>query len=541
MALPRQASFEDLGTPLFEVTFCVVDIETTGGSPRDSGITEIGAVKVRGGEVIGTFQSLVDPGMPIPPFITILTGITHAMVVSAPPIDEVLPAFLEFCGDAVIVGHNVSFDLGFLQSEARRLGYPRLENRSADTHKLARRLIRNEVRNLRLATLASHFRSPVTPIHRAFDDAMATSHVFHSLLERAGTLGVTALEDLMVLPTARGSSDYRKIHLARELPRKPGVYLFRDRDGNVIYVGKATNLRTRVTSYFHGDDRRSTTDMLRRLESIEPVVCSGDLEAQVTELRLIHAHRPPFNRASRPPKSNHFVTLTGESFPRLSLTRTIHRDALMILGPFRSRRAAETVMTALWDATPIRRCSGRPGRRSGKCAPAQLGLAACPCDGDLDAGEYSVVVESVIRSVAADPAPLSDRLRDRMTTLALEQRFEEAAWVRDRHQALARAVERRSRWQTLIAAGRIEAVSADGEHAIIDRGRLAASWRAGEPPPLIPIEVPDGDDPEVPDSTGTAAEVDLVWKWLTQPGTRLVQGSLEAPPVSMPALDRLAG
>ncbi len=541
MAPPLQASFEDLGTPLFDVTFCVVDLETTGGSPRDSGITEIGAVKVRGGEVIGTFQTLVDPGMPIPPFITILTGITHAMVISAPPIDEVLPAFLEFCGDSVVVGHNVSFDLGFLQSEARRLGYPKLANRSADTHKLARRLIRNEVHNLRLATLAAHFRSPVTPIHRAFDDAMATSHVFHALLERAGSLGVTALEDLMVLPTARGSSDYRKIHLARELPRKPGVYLFRDRDNTIIYVGKAKNLRTRVTSYFHGDDRRSTTDMLRRLESIEPIVCSGELEANVTELRLIHAHRPAFNRASRPPRANHFVTLTNEAFPRLSITRTIHADALMTLGPFRSRRAAETVLTALWDATPIRRCTGRSGLRKGKCAPAQLGVAFCPCDGTLRPEDYAPVVAAVVASVDADPGPLSDRLRDRMTALALEQRFEEAAWIRDRHQALAKAIERRSRWQTLVAAGRVEAISEDGEHAMVDHGRMVASWQEGSPPPLIPIAVDETPEAEVPDSTGTAAEVDLIWKWLHRPGTRLVQGSLDAPTVSMPALERLAG
>ncbi|HSO49286.1 MAG TPA: exonuclease domain-containing protein, partial [Acidimicrobiia bacterium] len=170
MSALLQPSFDDLSTPLFDVTFCVLDLETTGGSPLNCAITEIGAVKYRGGELIGTFQTLVDPGLPIPPSITVLTGITEAMVVDAPGIGEALPSFLEFIGDSVIVGHNVRFDLSFLRAAGTQLGYEPLSNDSVDTAGLARRLVRDEVRNLRLQTLSAHFRSPVTPIHRALDD-----------------------------------------------------------------------------------------------------------------------------------------------------------------------------------------------------------------------------------------------------------------------------------------------------------------------------------------------------------------------------------
>src|SRR5690606_4519068 len=131
--------------------------------------------------------------------------------------------------------------------------------------------------------------------HRALEDARATVHVLHALLERAGTIGVTALEDLLALPTVKGSPDYRKIDLARALPRSPGVYLFRDRDGTVFYVGKAKNLRTRVMSYFHGDGRRSVSAMLRELDRVDHLVCATELEAEITELRLIHAHLPRHN------------------------------------------------------------------------------------------------------------------------------------------------------------------------------------------------------------------------------------------------------
>ena len=430
MTLAYQPSFEEMGTPLFDVTFCVVDLETTGGSASGDAITEIGAVKVRGGEVIGEFQTLVNPGAPIPASIVVLTGITQAMVISAPPVEEVLPSFLEFLGDAVFVAHNSHFDLGFLNAAAVRLDYGKLPNRTLDTVALARRLVRSEVRNLKLRSLAAYFRSPVTPSHRALDDARATVHVLHGLLERAGTLHVTHLEDLLQLPTAKGSPHYDKIELTRNLPRRPGVYLFEDRHGTVIYVGKAKNLRTRVSSYFYGDQRRSIFNLLRELKSVNHIVCPGELEASITELRLIHHHLPRYNRASKPAKANHFVTLTNEEFPRLSLTRTIHEDSSFVLGPFRSRKTAELVMHAIWDATRIRRCTGKPGRRSGPCAMAQLGVAMCPCDGSLTPDEYAPELTPLTEAISGRPHTLLEPLVDRMRQQMIELRYEEAAWTR---------------------------------------------------------------------------------------------------------------
>ena len=317
--LVGQRTFEEMGAPLHEVPFCVLDLETTGATAADCEITEIGAVKFLGGEPAGTFQTLVNPGSEIPPFITVLTGITQAMVIEAPAIDEALPSFLEFIGEAVVVGHNIRFDMSFLNAAAVRLGYGKLPNRTIDTLGLGRRLVRSEVRNLKLSTLAAHFQAPSPPTHRALDDAVATAHVFWSLLERAGSLGVTHLDDLLTLPTARGSAHYSKIELTTDLPRKPGVYFFVDRDGSIIYVGKAKNLRTRVRSYFYGDDRKSVAQMLRDLERVDHQVCSTEIEAEVTELRLIGEHRPRYNRRSRPPRSQHWVKLTNERYPRLSM------------------------------------------------------------------------------------------------------------------------------------------------------------------------------------------------------------------------------
>ncbi|MHB1489758.1 MAG: exonuclease domain-containing protein, partial [Cellulomonas sp.] len=172
---PVQPSLDDLGTPLHEVTFVVVDLETTGGTPISSAITEIGAVKVRGGEVLGELQTLVDPGTPVPAFISALTGITTAMVHGAPRIDAVVPAFAEFIRGSVLVAHNAPFDIGFLKAAFAQSGHPWPGNQVLDTVRLARRVVlRDEAPNHKLGTLAALFGATVTPDHRALSDARAT-------------------------------------------------------------------------------------------------------------------------------------------------------------------------------------------------------------------------------------------------------------------------------------------------------------------------------------------------------------------------------
>lgn len=293
------ARFDDLGTPLAQVTFVVLDLETTGTAPHHCAITEIGAVKYRGGECLGVFDTLVNPGEPIPPFITVLTGITEAMVLPAPPIEEVLPSLLEFIGCSVLVGHNLRFDTSFLDAALGRRGVPALDHPRVDTLRISRRLVRDEVPDLKLGTLARHLGTSVEPCHRALSDAQATADVLHALLERAGTLGVLGLDDLLALPSMRAHPTANKLRLTARLPRRPGVYQFRDRAGRVLYVGRAANLRSQVRSHFHGDHRRKVPQMLRETEGIDWIECADVLEASVRAARLIRDLDPRFNRVPR--------------------------------------------------------------------------------------------------------------------------------------------------------------------------------------------------------------------------------------------------
>ena len=187
---------------LQETTFVVVDLETTGASPKKgAAITEIGAVKVKGGEIIGEFKSFVNPLLPIPEYITTMTGISDLMLADAPVIDEIFPTFLEFVGnhnEAVLVAHNAPFDLSFLKSAAKDLDYEWPKYKTLDTVTIARQLLTKEdVRDCKLGTLAQFFGTKTEPNHRALDDAKATTEILHGLFERLGSLEITTLDELL--------------------------------------------------------------------------------------------------------------------------------------------------------------------------------------------------------------------------------------------------------------------------------------------------------------------------------------------------------
>jgi DNA polymerase III subunit epsilon len=542
----RQGSLDDLGAPLVDTTFVVVDLETTGGSPGTDTITEVGAVKVRGGACLGTFQTLVNPGRAIPPAITVLTGITESMVARAPRIESVLPALVEFMGDAVIVGHNVRFDVGFLQAALERAERPPLTAPTVDTVALARRLLRDEVPNCKLGTLADRLRLSHRPSHRALDDALATADLLHVLLERAGSLGVTGFDDLSSLPSMAGHPQADKLRLTTRLPRRPGVYLFRDAAGRVLYVGKASNLRSRVRSYFSTDERRKIGALIRDTGRIDHKVCPSTLEAAVLEARLIRTLTPPYNAHGTRWQRYPYLKLTlNEAYPRLSVVRAVKDDGALYLGPLRSASAARAVADAIESVVPLRRCT-QPVRkqphRSAPCAAAQLGVSVCPCAGGVDAVEYQRHVDRVVTGLTRCPELLVDPLRDRMDALARDERYEEAAATRERLAALSTALRRQRRMDQLLACDRLVLTVDSGERAELRRGVLWQMWDADAEDRLVParpveMQPTAPPDPGAPVTRELADELSCVGAWLDRHAGRVRVEAVDGPMASaFPAL-----
>lgn len=541
MSSSYQPSFDDMGSPLADVTFVVVDLETTGGA-ADAEITEVGAVKVRGGEVLGEFQTLVRPSGPIPPMIQVLTGITNHMVAGAPALAEVLPAFSEFMSGSALVAHNARFDTGFLRRAYEQLGMSWPRPTVVDTMAVARTaLLRDEVPNCKLSTLARYFRSSTEPNHRALSDARATVDVLHGLLARVGNLGVHTLEDLTEFALQVSPDRRAKRVWAQPAPECAGVYYFvtdsLDAAGRpkreVLYVGKSNNLKRRVRSYFSAAEKRGRIhEMVRVATGVEFIPCATDLEAEVRELRMIESLSPRYNRRSKNQRKLTWLKLTNEAFPRLSVVHAVRDDAPHF-GPFRSREAADDAALTLYDAFKLRRCTARLSKRTptAPCALAEMGRCLAPCELGPGAETYAEVAASVRDSWASDVRPVLRSVRSRLTKLIAQERYEEAGVVSDRLTAYFRTSLRYHRVRSLAQCRQLVAAlpsAAGWDIHVIRYGRLAASAAAPSARARAAAEEAAARAETVLPAMGgwpaaSIEEAERVAAWLELPGIRLIE------------------
>lgn len=531
---------------LFDTTLVVVDLETTGSNPAHDRITEIGAVKIRGGEVIGEFATLVDPGRPIPPQIVTLTGITTAMVTDAPRIESVLPAFLEFARGSILVAHNARFDMGFLRQDALRLHLDWPFSLSLCTVTMARRILpRDEAPTVKLSALAELFDVSVRPTHRALDDARATVEVFHRLLERVGNQGISTVGELTSYLPRTDPRLRAKRQMADRVPARPGVYLFRGPSNEVLYVGTAVDLRRRVRSYFSGSDpRRRIAEMVLLADRVDVVECSHALEAAVRELRLLAAHAPAYNRRSTQPHKGWWVTLTEERFPRLKVSRTPTDESI---GPVGNRNNAATVADVIAAAAGLRTCTKRLGATGYHWCPTadgvrQPGGCHAAAEQPQTVPDYLPRVTAARRLMRGEADDLLDDLTARLADLSEAQMFETAARHRDRLALTIDALARCQRLAALCAIAEIVIARPDDERgwhlAVVRHGRLAAAGRARRgvsPMPVVDALVAAAETviPEPGPLRGAPPEeVALIYRWMTEPGARIVSTT---DPVALPA------
>jgi DNA polymerase III epsilon subunit family exonuclease len=372
-------------TPLEEATFVAFDLETTGLRPGSDRICEVGAQRVRALELADTFSTLVDPGVPLPAPIVALTGIQPAALRGAPRTELAVRRLLAFAGDAALVAHNARFDLAFLDREVDLLTGRRVAAPVIDTVWLARRLLGDRTRRVGLAHLAYVFGVPTEPCHRALPDARATAEVLLHLIGLAQERGARTVADLVELSAPRARQLHARRSLVAGAPTRPGVYVFRDRHDQPLYIGKARDLRARLRSYFAGSRQRPAVEAaLHALTRVEWRETGSELEASLLELRLLRELRPPANaRNTRP-------------------DRAVYLE--------RSAKGWRVV------ATP-----GPLGPLGSRARAAQAARA-------LDGYE------------GADPAGALPALRARMRRMAVDQRFEDAARLRDRLAALEAVV-----------------------------------------------------------------------------------------------------
>lgn len=428
---------------LAEVPFVALDLETTGARAGASKITEIGAVRIEGLRQVKTFGTLVNPLRPIPPMIIHITGITQEMVADAPRIEEVLPSLMEFLEGAIVVAHNASFDVGFLNYELQRLSGRKLGEGAIDTLPLARALAPG-LPNYKLRTVAEALGAPVAACHRALADAQAAGHVFVTLVGRLQERGITRLGEMRAYVNPTSRSVLHKLPLTRDLPQAPGTYRFLDKEGHILYVGKADRLRERVRSHFvaNADNTRKIRRALCTVERIDWDELYSPLEAVVREQQLILEHRPSCNLYGVRPEMYAYVK-ASRSGPGLSLTASSRapkwlaqddcrppspRQSLA-LGPFRGRSRLNAALDLLQRCYPIRRCPRHPDGRP--CVRGAHGRCLAPCRGNPDTqSRHDALVMDLVSWLIGRPNPQlpdpMDRAEQEIEALNRQRRFEEA-------------------------------------------------------------------------------------------------------------------
>jgi len=425
---------------LEKATYVVVDLETTGLRPGQSGICEIGAVRLRGFEVEAEFETLVDPGLPLAAAAAALTGLRNEQLRGAPAPGDAVRRFLAFAGDAVLVAHNARFDLAFLDRETERLTGSRIGSPVVDTVRLARTLLAGRVSSFGLSQLAWFVDTSERPCHRALPDARATAELLLVLIGLAQERGAGTVADLIALTATRTRRLLDKRHLAHGAPTRPGVYLFRGRGDQVLYVGRARDLRARLRSYFRSDRQRPAVEAaLGATERIEWRVTGSELEASLEELRLIRELRPPGNARVSRPERHVWLRARGDSV--VASTRASP------VGPLRSRRKAQLAARALT-------------------------VAELP-----------------------HPAAALPRLRRRLHELSDARRFEDAARLRDRLAALeqvCRELEHLGRVRRLERCVLVPAAEPGCVRAIFVAGGRVAAERTLPPGGGAALEVEAG-------------------------------------------------
>ncbi len=488
----------DLG--LADTTFVVFDLETTGTSAGDSQIIEIGAVKVRGGETIDTFHTLLDPGTTLPSFISQLTGIRSEDLVGKPQLGTVIPQFLKFAAGAVWVAHNARFDVGFIRAACTQLGLAWPAPQVVDTLQLARRTLpREAVGSFRLGALAKYVGADTRPNHRALDDALATVDLLHFLIEKLGDYEVDTLETLtnfrFTTNAPRGSRVAKEISQKRTLiadvTHSPGVYIFRSAANDPLYIGTAIDLRRRLLSYFNGTDkRRRISEMVLLTERVETIECAHGLAAEVQEARLLAHSRPPYNRQRKEPTRGWFLVKdTATNGMRLARKPT----STTSIGPFKNRTLADL-------------------------AADQLGFRDAL---------YDDVANELISGGSATIAASVERIGE----LAAAGRYRRAAQLRDDTAAIIRTVDRFQRLRSLALLPEMQVAFPDGAGgwhlSIIRYGKLAASAtcpRGGNVAHVARLLAQSAETVfPMPSPYGAAShiEVGVIYRWLMRDDVRI--------------------
>lgn len=434
-----------------DAVFVVVDVETTGQNAYNGRITEIGMVKVVDGEIVDEYSTLINPEQFIPPYITYITGITNEMVATAPTFYDVHKKIKSFLGDNIFVAHNVNFDFCFVNESFLRISEEEIKNDTLCTVRLARRLLPT-TKSKSLESLIRHYNILVNNRHRALDDARATAKILINFLDiLENKYDIELLSDVL-------SFQYKKVFQLKNppknfsalkndiinLPEKPGVYFFYDKNDFLLYIGKSKNIKERVESYFYHNTGHEAKifEMVRKVNSIKYETTATELSALLLESFLIKKHKPLYNSASKRYRKYPFLKINvNEKYPVLSWDYEIKDDGAKYYGPFTNRYSIEVFLEVLNKLFKLRECKDFKLRKKRACIYSNIERCLAPCIND-DYESYVQEIKNVLNFLNGMNKSIIDKFVEIMNNKAENLLFEEAAEIRNKIWIIEKFIEK---------------------------------------------------------------------------------------------------
>ena len=539
-------------------SYRVIALQASGADPRRQRVIEVAVLRVESGALVGRWSTPLNPERRVADYVRRATGLSQDGLADAPRFAEVVEDLLTQIGDDPLVGHEIGASLAFLNAEMARLERPPLTNPTLDTLPLAVALL-PDLRRPDLSAIASVLGLMMPHRRRAEGDAQIVAACFERLRGLARQRGLGAWEDLTGLaasgapppaPSATARRGWTLLDRAwlDDIPARPGVYLMRDESGQIIYVGKAKNLRNRVRSYYSQQLglTRKMDGLLESVRRIDVEVVGSELEALLLESRLIKQELPRYNVQQRNYEHYPFIKVDVQTpYPRVTATRVLADDGARYFGPFRNAASVHATIELLTDLFPVRTCTVKvtqPERRWRPCLRLDLGQCLGPCVGRVGPAAYHALIDDIIAYLENRREPLINRLWEQVRQASDRLDFERAGRLRDaiRHVAqvtisqslLTTAVERTHRLIVLpsvepgarealvIVAGRLigqTRVPADASPTDTARS-LQAIWRRAS----------QTIDATQPVAQATVDEIAIIGRWLHQN---------EGSPVSLPLPD----
>lgn len=437
------------GLNILDTTFIVCDVETTGLSPIYNRITEVAFIKVHNGEIIEKFQTLINPGQHIPRDITHLTGISNEDVMNKPSFEEVSSTILPYLenndNNIVFTGHNVSFDYKFLFHSFERIGR-KLELKTLCTCKLARRLLK-KLRSKSLINVATYFGIRFDRHHRAYDDALATSKILLNLLmilyeeyEFESLEEILRFQNCRIYNNENRSPVLKRLNISlKDFPKLPGVYYMKNKNGDIIYVGKAKNLKDRLSSYFRYNSELpiKLRKLLTNIGAVDYEVTNSELSALILESKQIKKFKPRFNSAIKKFRFHPFLKIdVHNEFPKVEKVYEIENDGANYYGPFQSGLTVNKLLKDINEEFKLRKCDYKkikPEKNHSTCMYYEIHKCNAPCNFNQSKKDYQQEVVKVHNFITSFEQHSAQKLYEiRMHEFSYNMEYERAAFVRDR-------------------------------------------------------------------------------------------------------------